>query len=103
MGNQFSVLTTKFLGLFICDNLSWKVHGDYVIEKLNSAVFMISSLMKRLDQKHLLMVYYAYAYSLMQNGINFWGCSKVVLRAVFVAQKRLIRASGLSWRAVLAC
>jgi hypothetical protein len=51
---------------------------------------MISSLMKRLDQKYLLMVYYAYSY--MQYGINFWGCSAAVMKAVFVAQKRLIRA-----------
>jgi hypothetical protein len=51
---------------------------------------MISSLMKRLDQKYLLMVYYAYSY--MQYVINFWGCSAAVLKAVFVAQKqRLVR------------
>jgi hypothetical protein len=84
--------STKFLGLFICDDLSWHEHGAYVIGKLNTAVFMISSLMKRLDQKYLLMVYYAYAYSFMQYGINFWGCSAAVMKAVFVAQKRLVRA-----------
>jgi hypothetical protein len=64
----------------------------YLIGKLNTAVFMISSLMKRLDQKSLLMVYYAYAYSYMQYSINIWRCSTAVMKAVFVAQKRLIRA-----------
>jgi hypothetical protein len=28
----------------------------------------------------------------MQHGINFWGCSAAVMKAVFVAQKRLIQA-----------
>ena len=83
---------TKFLGLHLTDTLSWKNHGSHVIDKLNTAVFMISSLKKQLDERHLLMVYYSFAYSFMQYGIVFWGCAKSVVRDVFVAQKRLVRA-----------
>ena len=83
---------TKFLGLYVCDDLSWKEHGAYVIDKLNSAVFMITSLSSLLDPKYLKMVYYAHAYSLMQYGVIFWGSSKSVLHNVFIAQKRLVRA-----------
>jgi hypothetical protein len=79
---------TKFLGLYLCDGLNWKEHGAHVIDKLNSAVFMIStisSLMSLLDEKYLLMVYYAYAYSIMQYGVMFWRTSNFVVRDVWRA------------------
>jgi exonuclease III len=83
--------TTKLLGLFISDNFSWQSHADYVIGKLNSGVFLTSNLLKTVHLPHLKMVYYAYAYSIMQYGIVFWGASESALDEVFVAQKRLVR------------
>jgi hypothetical protein len=54
------------------------------------------------DDTHVKMDYYAYAYSAMQYGIVFWRCSSAVLNSVFVAQKRCIRAmSGERYWAVL--
>jgi len=38
------------------------------------------------------MIYYAYAYSIMQYAIVIWGASSHALGEVFTAQKRLIRA-----------
>jgi hypothetical protein len=35
---------TKFLGLIINDNLSWKQHTDYIINKLASACFAIRNI-----------------------------------------------------------
>jgi Reverse transcriptase (RNA-dependent DNA polymerase) len=82
---------TKLLGLFVSDNFSWQAHADYVIGRLSSGVFLMSCLIKSVHLDQLLMVYYAYSYSIMQYGIVFWGGSVSALNDVFVAQKRLIR------------
>jgi exonuclease III len=86
------VQSAKLLGLYLMENLSWADHGNHVIGKLSSAVFMVNSLRKSVDDKYIKMVYYAHAYSAMQYGVIFWGCSPSVLNAVFVAQKRVVRA-----------
>jgi len=83
--------TTKLLGMYVSDNFSWQAHADYVIGKLESAVFLMSSLLKIVRLKELLLVYYAYSYSIMQYGIVFWGASEAALKSVFVAQKKLLR------------
>jgi hypothetical protein len=38
------VLTTKFLGLQIDGNFNWKKHTEYIIPKLSSACFIISTI-----------------------------------------------------------
>ena len=75
----------------LSENFSWQEHADYIVGKLGSAVFLMSNLLKTVHEKQLLMVYYAYSYSIMQYGIVHWGGSEAALRAVFVAQKRLVR------------
>jgi hypothetical protein len=86
------VQSTKLLGLHLMENLSWSDHANFVVGKLSSAVFMVNSLRATVDDKCVKMVYYAHAYSAMQYGIIFWGCSTAALNTVFVAQKRLVRA-----------
>ena len=83
--------TTKLLGLYISDNFSWQAHADYVVGRLESAVFLVSNLLKVVSKRELRVVYHAYSYSIMQYGIIFWGSSESALRAVFVAQKKLVR------------
>lgn len=83
---------TKFLGLYVTETLNWNEHADHVIGKLHSAVFMVNSLLKIVDEKTLLSVYYALAQSVIQYGIVIWGCSEQARELVFVAQKRLLRA-----------
>jgi hypothetical protein len=85
------VSTTKLLGLHVCDNFSWQVHADYVTGKLESAVFLMSNLLKIVRLQELLLVYYAYSYSIMQYGVVFWGASEAAMQGVFVAQKKLVR------------
>jgi hypothetical protein len=83
--------TTKLLGLYISDNFSWQAHADYVVGRLESAVFLVSNLLKVVSTKQLRVVYHAYSYSIIQYGIIFWGSSESALRDVFVAQKKLVR------------
>jgi hypothetical protein len=66
------------------------VHADYVIGKLESAVFLMSNLLKVVCLQELLLVYYAYSDSIMQYGIVFWGASNAALNGVFVAQKKFV-------------
>jgi Reverse transcriptase (RNA-dependent DNA polymerase) len=83
--------TTKLLGLYISDNFSWQAHADYVVGRLESAVFLVSNLLKVVSKRELRVVYHAYSYSIIQYGIIFWGSSESALRDVFVAQKKLVR------------
>jgi hypothetical protein len=77
--------------LFVSDNFSWQVHADYVIGKLESAVFLMSNLLKVVRLLELMLMYYAYSYSIMQYDIVFWGASEAALQGVFVTQKKLVR------------
>jgi hypothetical protein len=56
------------LFLYVSDNVNWQAHADYEIGKLESAVFLMSKIVRL---KELLLVYYAYSYSIMQYGIVF--------------------------------
>jgi hypothetical protein len=50
----------KFLGVNIANTLSWKNHVDSLIPKLSSACYAIRAIKPFINQKTLLMVYYAY-------------------------------------------
>jgi hypothetical protein len=45
--------TTQLLGLYISDNFSWQAHADYVVGRLESAVFLVSNLLKLVSKKEL--------------------------------------------------
>jgi hypothetical protein len=88
----------KFLGVNIVNNLSWKTHIDSLLPKLSSACYAIRALKPFVNQETLLMVYYAYFYSIVRYGIIFWGNSSYTIH-VFRLQKRVVRIiSGISNR-----
>jgi hypothetical protein len=63
----------KFLGLIIDDNLSWKQHTDYIINKLASACFEIRYIRSLVTLDMLRSIYFAHVHSIMSYGIMFWG------------------------------
>lgn len=81
---------TKFLGLFIDEQLTWINHIEYVVKKLNSAYFAIRNLRNVMDKKYLLNIYFALVYPHMKYLIIYWGTSCEFQRA-FVIQKKIIR------------
>jgi len=90
-GNYIKSSTnTKFLGLIIDDSLSWKVHIDQMMSKLNTACFVIQTIQTMMSQENLRMVYFAYVHSSMSYGIIFWG-NKPHSEINFKIQKRGIR------------
>lgn len=91
-GNTYlnSVSSTKFLGLQIDNNLNWKKHINYIINKLSAACFSLRVLSPLVSRTTLKQVYYAYFHSILTYGIMFWGNS-VDSKKVFILQKKAIR------------
>jgi hypothetical protein len=76
LGKSIACLpTTKLLGLYISDNFSWQTHADNVVGWLESAVFLLSNLLKVVSKRELRVVYHAFSYSIIQYGIIFWDSS----------------------------
>jgi hypothetical protein len=63
------VLTTKFLGLQIDNNLNWKKHIEYIIPKLSSAYFAMRTVTPLLEVDTLKLVYFVYFHSIMPYGV----------------------------------
>jgi hypothetical protein len=80
----------KFLGINIANTISWKNHIGPLIPKLSSAYYAIRAIEPFINQKTLLMVYYAYFHSIIRYGIIFWGNSSYAIN-VFYLQKGMIR------------
>jgi hypothetical protein len=71
----YNTTSTKFLGLIIDDNLSWKNHIDYLLSKLNSACCAIRTVKSVMSQDALGMIYFSYVHSIITYGIILWGNS----------------------------
>lgn len=89
--NIENVTVTKFLGILIDNQLSWKPHADEVCKKLSSSAYVLFNLSKKVNVKTLLVAYHGLVASILRFGVIFWGnCS--LREQVFKAQKRCIRA-----------
>ena len=65
--------STKFLGLWIDENLSWTDHTTKLILKLNSNVNLLKTGKHHLTPHALKVVYYAQVHSNLSYGIGIWG------------------------------
>jgi hypothetical protein len=63
------VLTTKFLGLQLDNNLNWKKHTEYIYPKLSSGCFAIRAVIPLLKVDTVKLVYFAYFHSIMSYGV----------------------------------
>ena len=82
------VKSTKFLGVFIDNALTWENHINELCKKLPSVCFALYRLKNVTNRKVLLSYYYAQFYSRIAYGITFWGGSHHCDR-VFKLQKKL--------------
>ena len=86
------VNSTKFLGLYVDDCLSWNVHTAYLCRKLSRSVGIISLFRHYVNQEILLSIYYALIVSHLQYGLILWGsAANVYIQSVHVLQKRALR------------
>ena len=67
------VKSTKFLGLQIDYELSWKEHCMLVYNKLSVNSHLLNMAKHMLDKKSMLNIYYAHVYSHLIYGLNIWG------------------------------
>lgn len=80
----------KLLGTWLDSNMSFEYHIDYVCGQLNKTFYAIFQMIDYLDEKGLLDLYYAFAYSHLSYNVLSWGKATESNR-VFVSQKRILR------------
>jgi len=85
-----TAMETKFLGLFINNNLSWKTHIECIKSKLSSACYAMRTIKPFVTANTLKMIYYSYFHSVMTYGLLFWGNSPDSIK-IFRLQKKIIR------------
>ena len=64
---------TKFLGLWIDEDLNWKEHTNKLVLKLNSNVHLLKTGRNHLSQHALKVIYFAQIHSNLSYGIGIWG------------------------------
>lgn len=64
---------TKFLGVWLNDNISWESHIRQLILKLKRNLMLLKRSKNFLNQKALKLVYYGHFHSHLKYGILLWG------------------------------
>ena len=95
------VLKTKFLGVIIDKNLSWKDHITYISGKIARGLGMIIKTRKYLNKSALMSLYYSFIYPYITYCNHIWGTACIShLNKLIVLQKKAIRIiSGAKFRA----
>lgn len=81
----------KFLGIHVDERLDWKEHIYCLNKKLCKATYAIATIRKNIGTEAAMTTYYAYFYSIIQYGIEFWGHA-VDIDSTLIIQKRALRA-----------
>ena len=65
--------STKYLGVVLDENLSWKSHIKYLQNKLSQSVGILAKMRKYRDNTNLITLYYSFFFSHILYGILGWG------------------------------
>jgi hypothetical protein len=86
------VYQTKFLGVILDKDLSWKPHIAYVKGKISKNIGIIYRAKQFLNKQSLLSLYYAFIFPYLVYCVNVWGgaCTTSLLPIV-IAQKKAIK------------
>ena len=86
------VTSTKFLGLHIDEQLSWKIHISHLCKTLARNTGVIYKLKSSFPQDILLIMYSTLILPYLNYGVLAWGNSlKTHLQRLFLIQKRVLR------------
>ena len=91
--------STKFLGLMIHENLTWKHHVNTILKKIRKYVGIFAKLRHFVPQKVLVDLYNSLIYSHLIYCIEIWGSSNTnctYLQPLFRLQKKLVRIISFS-------
>jgi len=82
---------TKFLVLYINNNLSWKTHIESIKNKLSSACYVMRLVKPYVTANTLKVIFCSYFHFIMTYGLIFWGIFQTELR--FSGYKRRLSES----------
>ena len=92
IGNDCNEKSTKFLGIYLDEHLSWSYHIAQVKKKVSMALFSLKQVKRVLPTECLKTLYYALVHSHLSYGIIAWGCAnKSYLKSLIILQKRAMR------------
>ena len=92
IGRNHNEKSTKFLGVFIDEFLTWESHINHIHSTISRAIFMIKQVKNLLPTDSLKTLYYTMIHPYLTYGILAWGnATQANLKKIIVLQKRAIR------------
>ena len=89
------VCETKFLGVYMDENLCWHRHISHICSILSKYVAIFLKIKDKISKENLLIIYYSLVYSNLIYCVSVWGhVNKSSLFPVIVLHKRIIRMLG---------
>ena len=86
------VSNTKFLGVYIDENLNWVPHINHVCKKLRKSVGILKKAKPLLNEKSLITLYYSFLYPYLTYCHLIWGnAASTHLKRIVILQKKAIR------------
>ena len=86
------VNSSKFLGVFIDDNLNFGPHINYISNKIAKHVGILFRIKDKLTVEAKLNYYYAFVYPYLSYNVCVWGSTfKTHLNPIIILQKKIIR------------
>ena len=86
------VLSTKFLGVYLDENIDWNVHTSHVIRNVSKFIPIVYRIRDRLTRSSLRTVYNSIICPNLYYCCSVWGgCNSSIMSALFVVQKKIIR------------
>ena len=85
------VKTTKFLGVTIDKNLTWKSHTDEIATKISKNIGIMNRLKHYLSSKILLILYNSFVLPYLYYLILTWGSLPSKCNKLLILQKRAVR------------
>ena len=95
------VATTKFLGVYIDENLSWYAHINYISGKISRVIGVLKKAKRYLNNNTLHLLYYTFIYPYLGYCNIIWGNTySTYLSKLQILQKKIVRLiANLSYRA----
>ena len=86
------VQVTKFLGVYLDENLDWKYHANQVYNKIQSNKQLLNISKNFMNVNTLIKIYYAHIHSHLNYGLVVWGSmmNKTSLNEIEKLQKACI-------------
>ena len=86
------VQSTKFLGVYIQENLTWNIHTNYIANKISKTNGILARLKRQIPKCYLKVIFNSLLMSHILYGISVWGGSpNKCLERLIILQKKAIR------------